>query len=354
MKKVDLIIPTHNRTIYLKRILDYYQVSGKGFNFIIADSSNPKNKAQNRKLIKQYSSLNILYIDKFSERVQQHTKFGEMVKYAKSKYCVFCADDDFVVPSGIDECVNFLEKNPDYSGAHGSYIGFYLHKNILGTYSFWWQFRYFHHSISAPYPIDRLTDHLKDFTLVLWAVRRTNVVKACYKEFLKTQIDPYLNIIFGEMLPDLLTVIYGKVKRLNTFYGARQYFGSIAYDFPSLIDAKNAGKYDTEYDKFKNCLLNNLPKYDNTSRDKASKIIDAAMERYIKYSYQEHLVNKVYFILRHSPELISNGVRLLHTKYLFSKEKKDPIGLIDKPSSKYYSDFNLIQSSVINHASLKK
>lgn len=349
MSNVDLVIPTLNRSDLLKRILDYYQDNGQDFNFIVADSSNRANKAKNKKLVKTYPTLNIQYIDKFPPKMPQHIKFAEMVKYVKSKYVCFCPDDDFIVPNGIKECVDFLEKNPDYSAAHGVYIGFYTYKNLLGQKRFWWTFRYPNNSITSTSSVNRLTSHLKDYTLVLWAVRRTDIVQTCYQEYLKAEIDPYLQIIFGELLPDALTAVYGKIKRLNTFYGARQYFGSIAYDFASLIDAKNAGRYDVEYHKFKNSLINNLAKFDNTPKDQVSMMIDSTMEIYNKYSYQEHFINRIYFIFRHYPKFISRGLRFLHASYLFSKRKQAPIGLIDNPSSKYFNDFNKIREYVLKY-----
>lgn len=344
--KVDLIIPTHNRTKLLKRILDYYKEDGQGFNFIIADSSNPTNKKLNKELIKKYSNLKILYIDKFEEKLPQHIKFAQMVKFANSKYVCFCADDDFITPSGIRQCVNFLEINPNYSAAHGIYIGFYTF-SLFGGNHFWWTFRYPSPSISSSSSLDRVTSHLKTFTLVLWAVRRTDITKTCYEEFLKAKIDPYLQIILGELLPDALTAIYGKIKRLETFYGARQYFGSIAHNFASLIDAKNEGKYDIEYNKFKNSLIKNIIKLDPKHKDKASILIDSAMKNYNNYSYQEHLMSKIYSSLRHYPKPLPEGLRFLHAAYLFSKEKKERIGYLDNPSSKYYKDFDHIRRLVL-------
>ncbi len=340
MSNVDIVIPTHNRIDLLRRILDYYQEYGRDFNFIVADSSSPTNKVRHKKLVSTYSKLNILYIDRFSPNLEQHIKFAKMVKYIKSKYVVFCADDDFIIPNGIRQCVQFLQKNPDYAAAHGSYIGFYLFKGILSYKSFWWNFRYAHHSITGKSPEKRLASHLGNFTLALWAVRRTDQVKACYQELLKANFDPDLLLMFGELLPDALTAVYGKIKRLKVFYGARQYFFSIATNFQTLIDGQSSGKYQEEYNKFKNCLVNN---------SLSPKIIDSTMEKYLKYSYQEHLVNKVNRILGIAPGFVSKGLRLLHAAYLFSKDKKDRIGLIDNPSSSYFHDFAAIRQSVLEH-----
>lgn len=346
--QIDLVIPTYNRPHLLRRILEYYYQNGKDFNFIIADSSSTENKARNKKIVDSYPDLNILYIDKFPQKMKQHYKFIGMISYIKSKYCVFCADDDFIVPNAIKEAVNFLEKNPDYSAAHGTHIGFETFKFFLFN-KFFWLFRQSPYSISSSDPVERVSRHLTDYSPVIWAVRRTEVVKTCYREFQKVKFDPYVLPVFGELLPDMLTVIYGKVKNLNNFYAARQYFGSILSFYPSLIDAKKAGLYNSEYNKFKKSLVTNLSKQKGVTRNRASKMLDQAIERYIKYSYQGHLMGNINLILSKLPRFISIIFRILNAAYLFSKPKKDKVGLIGNASSKYFEDFNKIKSCVLNY-----
>ncbi len=345
MKTVDLIIPTYNRPEFLKRILSYFNLNIHKFNIIIADSSSPLNKSRNKKIISSFSKLNILYIDKFPQNLPSHYKYGKMIKYAKSKYCVFCPDDDFIIPNGIKTAVDFLEKNPDYSAAHGTYISFYTHKTPFNSKQFWWRFIYPYESITSSNPCIRLSAHLTQYYQVLWAVRRTDMVKSAYKEFLKSKVDPFL---FGELLPDMLTLIFGKMKRLNTFYAARQALSTSYSYWPSLIDAQKSGIYDKEYTKFKNCLIENLVRY-GFSENKSLQIIDTSMNKYLKTTVQEHLMGKANIMLKYFPTFIKVSIRLLHIKYLFSKKKIDKIGSIDNPSSKYFNDFKIIRQSVLTH-----
>lgn len=347
MKKVDfdLIIPTYNRPKFLRRILYYYNTYGKSFDITIADSSSPKNKKINKKIASSFPKLNILYIDKFSEKQPSHHKYAEMVKYIKSKYCVFCPDDDFIVPKGIEEAVDFLDKNPDYSVAHGTYISFYVYTPPFGSKKFWWKYIYPYQSITFSNPSKRLATHLASYYQVLWAVRRTDVVKVAYRELLKSKVDPFL---FGELLTDMLTLIPGKLKRLSTFYAARQAFSTSYSYWPSLMDAIDNGVYNNEYFKFRECLLNNL-KITKSNKGQMAQIIDESMQSHLKSTFQEHLMGRVNLILRYLPKFISNNLRLLHAKYLFSKDKLDRIGVIDNPSSKYFNDFEAIRQTVLKH-----
>lgn len=343
MTPVDLFIPTFNRPDFLERILSYYDTNKVDFNIIIADSSSMPNKVKNRKIISSFPGLKILYLDKFSDKLISHLKFAEMLKYGKSKYSVFCADDDFIVPNGIKEAVAFLEKNSDYSSAQGSYISFYMYEKPFGLKKFWWKFIYPYHSVTSSNPKERLISHFTGPFQVLWSVRRTDVVKLAYGEFLKSRVDP---LLFGELLPGLLTLIYGKMKHLNTFFGARQAFSTSYGYWPSLRDAKETGRFETEYVKFKDCLVANLVKF-KIPKKQASEIIDSNMKIYIEASAQEHILGRINLVLKYFPKFVAKGLRLIHAKYLFSKEKKDRIGLIDRPKSKHFKDYELIRQTVL-------
>lgn len=345
MTKVDLFIPTYNRPDYLRRILNYYSLTRVKFNIIVADSSKTSVKKINKKIIALFPKLNILYLDKFPETKISHSKFAEMVKYAKNKYCVFCADDDFINPSGIKEAVKFLEKNPNYSSAHGTYISFYTFKPLVGKKQFWWNFIYPYRSISSSDPIKRLIAHPKDCQQVLWSVRKTEVVKKVYKELLRSEVDPKL---FGERLPDVLTVVLGKMKRLDTFYGARQAFSTSYNYWPGERDYIKAGTFNKEFGKFKKTITNNLRKVADISESEASVILDKNMEIYLSSSFQQYWVARFNLVLTNFPPIVIKSLRTLHARYLFFKDKKDRIGEIDNTGSKYFQDFDLIKQLVLS------
>lgn len=347
MSNIDVIIPTFNRPVFLERILKYYQNEKTNFNFIIADSSKASNKRINKRIVNSYPDLKILYVDKLSDKLAQHLKFTEMVKYARSKYCVICADDDFTLPNSIEKCVQFLDKNPDYVAAHGSYIGFHIF-NSFNIHKFWWKFRYSPSTMPQADSLERLAYHLENYTQVTFSVRRTKELQKIYKEFTKSKMSLYLLPNYGELIPDVLTVIYGKVKSFSILYSVRQYFGSVAGYYPSFFDARKAGKFEKDYHKFKKCILRNLNIKTNGDRQRALKILDSSFEKYIQLSYHEHLMNRLYLTLSNFPFVISQTLRLIHSIYLFSKDKRNPLGMIDQSSSKYYPEFKKIKMIILN------
>ncbi len=270
-KNYTILIPTINRINFLKRILNYYNSFEEDFKIIIGDSSTDENKLINKKNMSTFSNLDILYFDHYSSKINSHYKFADMVNYADKKYCVFCADDDFVIPNGINQSVTFLEKNSDFSVAQGRFIGFSIkNSKNKGLKQFHWIPIYTNESIIFSDPKDRMYEHLSNYTLpTLFAVHRTELLKMVYKELLNSKVDP---MQFGEFLPSILDLIYGKKKSLDVLYAARQLNSRVGY-WPSLLEYMKDGKYDEEYIKFKNCLAKHLTKKSQLSIDESKKFL---------------------------------------------------------------------------------
>src|SRR5260221_12980468 len=153
------------------------------------------------------------------------------------------------------------------------------------------------------------------------------------------------------MLPDVLSVVYGKVKRLDSFYSARQYFRSISNYYVTLLQAKQLRIFDREYRKFKKSIIKNLVAGQKVSKEKATKTINDAIEVYIKAESQEYWTNKINLLLMRYPKFILQTLRILNAMYVFSKDKKDKIGDVSQPSSEFYPDFLRIYNSILKISS---
>lgn len=318
MYPINVLIPTFNRSDFLERTLNFFNLYGRDFYFIVGDSSKPSIKKYNRQLVKKYKDLRILYLDKLPDDSSLHTKLAHMTKYINQKYSVFCPDDDFIFPDSIKKCVEFLENNPDYVCAQGDYIGYHQTINIFGKTQILWKKRYSSVTLNSS-TIRRFESHMKDYRMVLWSVRRSSVVKKIYQDLLKAKFSKELLFNFGELLPDVLTVIQGKVKRINILYGARQYFGSIHSYFLSFNDAQKQGKLESEYKKFKSIVQDNLEKT-GVSRIRSSRIVDRSLGDYIKFSNDEHIINNIVLVLNKLPVIYLKAFRNLHAHYIFNKK----------------------------------
>ena len=115
LNNFTLIIPTHNRHKFLARLLDYYCNFDVNFNIVVIDSS--ENKFEGFPKIKEFKyehHPNMPFIKKI------HLILGKI----ETKFSALCADDDFMIPSGINKCCEFLHNNYDYVSAQGRTVRF--------------------------------------------------------------------------------------------------------------------------------------------------------------------------------------------------------------------------------------
>ena len=346
----NIIIPTHNRPRYLQRILDYYSKYGNDFEIIVADSSSDENKKLNKKIILSFPNLKIQYLDKYSTVINPNYKFADVVNYADEEYCVFCADDDFITPNGIKRSIDFLERNPDFTVVRGNQISFIIKGKI-----FKWEPIRSCESIIFPDPKQRLIKHLSNYsTPTFHGVHRTNFLKMVREETIKF-ID-YDR--FSELLPSMISLIYGKMKCLDVLYGVREeIFNSGGRTVKTFNDLIREGSYDEKYNNFRNYLAIHLSKEAKLSVGESEKIIDEAMASYLKKycsnnNFRDFLIKKIKRILvfLNLPNSLYEKIRLIYL-IIENSKPKDYYFLkhLEDPSSKYYNDFIKIRDCVISH-----
>ena len=350
MERFTIIIPTHNRPHYLQRILDYYGAQGNGFKIIVADSSSEENKAKNKEIITSVAGLDILYLAHYPEQINPWHKFAEAVGSAESEYCLFCADDDFIIPSAIKKAVDFLEKNPDFTVVQGYYFSFRVN-NKKPYFSLRATFR--PAEITLLKPTERLIEHLSNYsTPTFCGVHRTDFLKLIFKETLKHTNDGR----FGKLLPSMLTLIYGKMKCLDVLYVAKEEnLLSGGNQDESISDFIRQETYREKYNKFRKCLtIHLLAKSFRSNIQYSERIIDKAMIAYLKKGYSPNfksfLINRLKKSLIFLSVPLFKKVRLFYIKIKLSFRKKSIDFLdLENPLSKYHNDFDEIKNCVLSH-----
>lgn len=334
-----IIIPTYNRPRYLKRILSYYNKYAGNYNIIVADSSSDENKKLNDKVVSSFSNLNILYLSNYSSEISPYHKIVDSINYVDTKYCVLCADDDFVVPNGISQSVDFLEKNPDFAIAHGYYIRFHLKTDKKGKQQFCWIPIYLQKSNTSPDPKLRLYFNIAKFNPPFYAVHRTACLEMIFKESMKYTCDPR----FDELLLSALPSIYGKMKRLNVFYAAREDIPTSGkYTYKTLEDYIKEGTYAEKYDKFRDCLVMHLSKMSQLDAKESKKLVDDAMSDHMKRKYLTVKMIGVLDYLR-LPDRLDGEIRALYRRLFVPKMPTD-----EDIHPSYYDDFNKIRLQVLS------
>jgi glycosyltransferase domain-containing protein len=358
MTKASIIIITHNRPKYLRRILNYYNSCKTIYKLIVSDSSSEENKIMNKEITSLFPKLDILYVGHYLDKIDDFRhQAGDSLNYVKTKYCVFCADDDFITPNGVKQCVDFLEHNPDFTVAHGRYVCFYLKEKKCRKKQFCWRPGYSYESITFNKAENRLSKHFSDFSVgTLFAVHRSDFFKMVFKETLRFTNDER----FAEFLPPMLALIYGKMKCLDIPYSAKEIIlNSAGIRNENFQDFINDGSYNEKYARFKECLAIHLSKNSQLDIEKSKMLIDDAMIAYLKKyeanDFEHFLINIMKYILSFLPERAYEKIRSLYIRMrlsflaTFSKPKDNFLNSIEDPSSKYYNDFVKIRDCVMSH-----
>jgi len=359
-----VVIPTYNRPAYLKRILSYYHKYGKNLPVLIADSSSEDNKTLNRGTVNSFTGAFFTYLDKYGPSTDPWDKVHDAFQQVSTEYCVLCADDDFITPSGIQEAAAFLDINPNFNIAHGHYLGFQLEIVPGSEPKFCWYKRYVYQSINHPEPQDRLSYLLSNASAAvptMHAVFRTNLQKMIYAEVVRSTSDSR----FAEILYESLVIIYGKIKYLEILYEARDNTSSHTVT-DSLPDFVKEGSYNKKYLKFSNSLANHLSKQSGIGLAESQKIVDTAVSVYMEKKYfpktdkiatmstMSKIIQKV--VQLNLPNWLYSSLRRLYRsyKYLLQSPTENAydsfIYTVDAPASKYYHDFNQIRSQVLSSA----
>jgi|GEM_PF-1738723 len=263
--KITILIPTHNRHQYLRRILDYY--SDSGMKILVADSS------------KDQFPQEYLY-----EKVEYHhypdmeysKKMSTVMKLLSTKYTVVCPDDDFVVKSGIKRCMEFLDAHPDYASVQGHYVSF-MNKNkkvIYGPSNMYTMGM----DINQDAPGDRLKPFLVSYMDVIYSVQRTESLKEAFY-YTEDKIKDY-NLL--ELCTALVIIMNGKHRILPLFYGVKESIATSSgnYTIPLYKQAKMK-QFKKQYCNFFEITTKHLAKKSGIGARAARKKVSEAVSAYI-------------------------------------------------------------------------
>ena len=136
MDKLTLLLATKGRDEFTIRFLAYANQISLKYPIYIADGE-PKNHI--KKIIKNknfFPNISISYHD-FNDTsyLDYYNKIRVSLKSISTKYVMFIDNDDFIIPNGIEKCLDFLNQNDDYIGCSGRIGWFYTKKHMLdGNY----------------------------------------------------------------------------------------------------------------------------------------------------------------------------------------------------------------------------
>lgn len=297
-KDVTVVIPTHNRPRQLERLLEYY--SKYEIPILIADSSTmPFTRWKKFKNVKYYYYPNFSYAK----------KLPLIYKKVKTRYVLFNADDDFVIPASILKCVDFLNKNPDYNSAHGHYVFFESNDKKLSVYPFYLASTNL--DINSNSPSGRVKQMLSNYMQLLYAVTKTSDIKQVFKLLADNPRIKNDNLV--ELFQAAILCINGKSKTLPILYCSREVTLNSARTYTKDLNVYYSNpEHQKEYHTWSEAIISHLSKKERVSHDKAKEVVDEAVALYLKNSLLYIPFLKISF----------TNIQRLANKYSFGLAKK--------------------------------
>ena len=283
-----LIIPSYERPEYIKRLTKYW--SEFNINVHILDGSKDSiSKSLNlpkSKLIKYHH---------LPTSIEKRLLFAEQL--ITTPYSALLSDDEFFLPSAIESCINFLEKNPKYSTCTGRSISFNWKNNkVVAGISYPG-----HKGIDAPDEGMDISDNgsfirmkklMSNYQLIcLWAISRSNVLKASLRAM--GSINASCAGV-AEIQNALISTSYGGCKVLDEVVWLRSYENENQWwsfgrqTFPNWY--KDPKKL-FERERFFNVTIENLPPSSYKNEEK-KELLEKLIQSYLDSSELSKKDNK--------------------------------------------------------------
>ncbi len=251
----SLVVPTYNGTPFLRRALDYLRETGFQGQIVLSDNSAPEPRAYVQGCAADYPELSI-QVYAYPEATRFLDKLVDTLKQLPSRCVMLHAHDDFFIPQETDACVQFLEAQPAYSVARGLVARVRFERNPRMGPSSPPELRVSMQSMRSyeqDDPLERLIDHVAQFTPTFYSVhRRTNLIECYALTEAATQ-----NVIFFQHLFSAIAALQGKIHTSEWLYYVRQghprswsqtLFDSGDYEhWPRLIVSPHYSRYYGEF-----------------------------------------------------------------------------------------------------------
>jgi len=333
---ITVVVPTYNRYDRLTRLLRYYESYGFPYPIRILDSSVDKTKSHE---LEEILRLSCIQYEAYSSDTFLTDKIYLGLTNVSTPYVVLNADDDYLVPEAVKLCVDFLTGSPDYSLCEGRHINFKVagEEDIVFG-SLYKQMR----SVEFDTPSERVKWFLPNYYPIFYGVYKTEVLRKNFK-LTKEHTD---DLRFFEILPAMITATKGKIKILDILFIALEEGAySTGATTDTMLDFKRKKTFDEKYRRFKACLADELARNEDISIQRAEKVVDEAM-----YKYLTLRMPSFYFTFRRIRLFLWNRVPVIrYVVNLFNrphKEQEHQVFLYNDSSNEWYASLERIRRFV--------
>ena len=130
LSELTIVCITYNRPKFVARLIDYWKKYFYDAKIFILDGSDIRLK---EKYLNSINSKDITYIHMRNDSIFK--RYSEIRNILNTKYFQLVADDEIFIRSGVQNCINFLNENSDYSACSGKMILFtpLLNKEVFAS-----------------------------------------------------------------------------------------------------------------------------------------------------------------------------------------------------------------------------
>ena len=356
---ISILIPTLNRSDFLIRALHYYSKVGFKGCICIGDSSNVQHVKKTKHAIQILrNKIKIIYHN-FPDPSYIHDGMvmKELIELAPTPYVAGAADDDFLIPNGIEKCIAFLEDHPEYSAAHGIRVNVRLKSSGA--------FGELESANFIPQPIleletatERWIGYMKSGISTGPSAYRTETWRRMYR-YATSMPTRYFG---SELLPCGLSSIFGKIKGLDclTYVLQRHENRYSKWDKQSMYNLMTQKDWFISFKIMRDCIIEELIRQDDIDKKEAQEIVDRELWHHILsfLQWQYHKKHnefgsrdRIKDILRRVPGLIALNrlIRKNPSENSLSRKYKNRISLdfLLNPSSPFYNDFIVVYQSIV-------
>ncbi len=338
---VAILIPTRNRPDFIERTMAYYDSVKSEHPVYIGDASRPEIAARTAAFAKKLSHAKVRYFHWEGLPATETTiKLAELAQ-AECAYCALHGDDDYLVPSSLSQCSEFLSRQPDYRTVQGRGVLFTLDRpgpfgevRSLGDY---WGVN----ALEQSSAVERLAAFEAKYFITAFSTHRT-------AEFVRDsqQYAAVKDNGFAELLHCYTFAIRGKSKFLDCLYLIRH-----AHEdrhIPGALEWIVQEHWCADYHKTLDVLAIALREASDLPLTDARQVVSDVLQRYLKrYMASEVGCHNTTFramVLMSLPRPVRSAMRLLRRRVMDPSDMR----LLPFPRSRFHADFVPVLQSVTN------
>lgn len=346
---ISIIIPTKNRFIYLKKLVNYYESENFQGKLIIVDSSDKDNFIETKSFLNK-KNLKITHSFFKGNEIAAKENFCRQVK---TKYIAQSGDDDYYCVNGLKKIIEFLDCNKDYNSisGYGYVVSYDVKLNVVNGVS-----KYSSEYSEKNLPLERIQEMTMTGNVSDYVVCRTDLYKKIYKYLCyEKDLNLYLLRYYWEWGFKLYKFLFGKSRELNIFFLVRFRVPENSISFLKTMssiyrdDKKNYFKIYYVFMKKMRLVFKDL---DDKNRQKIFSIAQKKIKQLIYWSTfkDTHKKNFIYYLLFRFKKLknrIKNIIKIIIFRF-FNLNKSNIDLMINENSKMYNNEFKKIINAMLN------